>query len=193
MALNQNELKHYGVLGMKWGIRRYENKDGTLTAAGKKRYGDEGKYTYRSFGTKHNLRKMNKALKKGDVESAKKFEQRAKRSAELDAREEQYARSVTAGGNILSRLFIPGGPGGKSYQRTLAVLGGNGKNSSLAKKSMALGMNLVPPLLTTLTGVPLPSGYALSVVAKAAYIRQDEKTSMGRMGKSLSEFGKKHK
>lgn len=31
-------LTHYGVKGMKWGVRRYQNKDGTLTAAGKKRY-----------------------------------------------------------------------------------------------------------------------------------------------------------
>lgn len=31
-------LEHYGVLGMKWGVRRFENKDGSLTAAGKKRY-----------------------------------------------------------------------------------------------------------------------------------------------------------
>lgn len=32
-----NELYHYGVKGMKWGVRRYQNKDGSLTSAGKKR------------------------------------------------------------------------------------------------------------------------------------------------------------
>lgn len=36
----EHELYHHGVKGMKWGVRRYQNKDGSLTAAGKKRSRD---------------------------------------------------------------------------------------------------------------------------------------------------------
>lgn len=48
-------LAHYGVKGMKWGFRRYQKKDGSLTQAGKKRYRDS-----RGFLTKEG-RKQKKA------------------------------------------------------------------------------------------------------------------------------------
>ena len=36
-----DELYHHGIKGMQWGVRRYQNKDGSLTPAGRKRYDED--------------------------------------------------------------------------------------------------------------------------------------------------------
>ena len=41
MTVYNDELCHWGIKGMKWGVRRYQNPDGTLTSAGKKRYSSD--------------------------------------------------------------------------------------------------------------------------------------------------------
>lgn len=68
--LRDDELAHYGILGQKWGIRRYQNKDGTLTKAGKKR-ADKMKEEYTQLTGKRLIRKPSKTSDKAK-ENAKK-------------------------------------------------------------------------------------------------------------------------
>lgn len=45
MTYYTQSFAHHGILGMKWGVRRYQNPDGSLTEEGKKRYGEDNSMT----------------------------------------------------------------------------------------------------------------------------------------------------
>ena len=72
MWIYSNELTHYGILGMKWGVRRYQNEDGTLTEEGKKRYSTLLEPSIK-IKDKPNQSPAERALKstKGSIDSAK--------------------------------------------------------------------------------------------------------------------------
>lgn len=50
--MTEYELYHYGVKGMKWGVRRYQNKDGSLTRLGKKKLAKEASEYYKKEAEK---------------------------------------------------------------------------------------------------------------------------------------------
>lgn len=87
--MTNNELMHYGVPGMKWGVRRYQNADGSLTNAGKKR-------------AEH---KLNKLFEKSDkaISKYKSYDRQYKLAdsgAKKSINPSQYGRWVTSGARM---------------------------------------------------------------------------------------------
>lgn len=66
-----SELEHFGLKGMKWGVRRFQNKDGSLTEAGKQRYSNTGELTGGGGGG---------GAEEEDEETKKKIEEAAKKA-----------------------------------------------------------------------------------------------------------------
>lgn len=70
---NDEYLRHYGIKGQKWGVRRYQNKDGSLTDAGQKRYArDQIENAGKKKGNKVAQANPNKWVKE-DMERTKRL------------------------------------------------------------------------------------------------------------------------
>lgn len=96
---SSEELRHHGIKGMRWGIRRYQNKDGSLTPAGRKRYDQEIeslKSEKSKLQQKHknlNAQQRMEARKdklKADIEAEKEYlKNGGKKSGNSDSSEKQ--------------------------------------------------------------------------------------------------------
>lgn len=95
--MESNSLSHYGIRGMRWGVRRYQNSDGTYTSIGKKRkYQETAHEDYINAHSKKSVKSMS--------------------NAELKARnnrlqmEQQYANLTrkTSSGKKAVQMFIKG-------------------------------------------------------------------------------------
>lgn len=86
-TIETDELQHHGVKGQKWGVRRYQNKDGSLTPEGKKR----AKVTPSLYGA---------AIRKAQSDAKKSNKERAKSGEKLSVKEKfdsiKSARKKTA-------------------------------------------------------------------------------------------------
>lgn len=118
--LEQNYLEHHGILGQKWGVRRYQNPDGSLTDAGRKRYGIGEKEAKDLLELEandpqkfHDVLNKNKAVRKFYSKSPERKEltkaliSDIRRSAEMNMEANKRARKAV-GGKEFSQLMAAG-------------------------------------------------------------------------------------
>lgn len=119
---NQNDsLYHYGIEGQKWGVRRYQNEDGSLTPAGRERYG--------IMRSQLGLDQNPNSLSKKQIKLQKKFAEKYKTQTRM------YPEYKTSAEGIRKKIATKE----QEYRtgRTVAgIIGGTLATGSLAVGSM---------------------------------------------------------
>lgn len=119
-----DELYHHGIKGQKWGTRHYQNEDGSLTPAGRERYGrglKERLLTHPSKSyTSSTTRKLRDAYGKNAANT--------KRSEEFDKRiSEKYADDVVHTGRNIAKNLLLGPTGTMTWNMSRAMGESKGK------------------------------------------------------------------
>lgn len=115
----RDELYHWGIKGMKWGVRRYQNKDGTLTSEGKKHYSQDHE-DYTRAHTKKSVREMSDSELNARINRLQK--------------EKQYERLTASPSKLQKAIKIAGATA--TALGTVTTLYNNGSNAMKLGKSI---------------------------------------------------------
>lgn len=127
-------LQHYGIRGMKWGVRRFQQKDGSLTPQGRKRYGGEDR-TERKKLPAAGKAAVGAAAAAGIVLTAYLVKRHgAKKAAEQGKRAVgQLQKSASVFSTSVSQLRTPGPSPGGGVQQAVKTVASATKQASAAK------------------------------------------------------------
>lgn len=159
-----DELYHHGIKGQKWGIRRYQNEDGTLTPAGRGRYGKGlGEYSNnhgiirkwatgeyigllgsKAIGDRREERLKNKINKnKAEGKDTTKLQSKYETQKERNIARDKYNSTASTGKLVAQRLLL-----GEFMADSYRSARGRGKE---------IGEAAVGPIVGIATGIPITS------------------------------------